>query len=318
MRSSPPPQKISTVRKPAWSREARVVLITRLFGGGARTREVDTISWLRPSAAKSALRFWWRTAHAHEHSSLEALRAAEEKLFGAPGTFDAAGRSKGGPGALEVTVESKLALPPSEYQDSQGSPINYALFPAQKTAKQDRARIALPSEQTWASIQLTSRSGNPTVQGLFLEALRLWLTLGGAGARTRRGAGAMALSHPDAAKELGIPVSLEELEAFLKKHCKPQLVPAALAEVFCLARTRRVFLGPPQVSGERAQLMLLDVLRKARQEREPSKTGKYGRSKWPEARCDPPEERSHERSGATSPPPPTPGNTRAPPSGFRS
>ncbi len=280
----PPPilEPASTARKVVWSREARVALITRLFGGGARTREIDPLSWLRPSAAKSALRSWWRMGHAHNYSTLEDLRTKEEELFGASGTFDASGRRQGGPGALEITVESKLPLPPSEYQDSPGSLINYALFPAQKTNKSDAAKIVLPSEQTCASIQLTSRSENPETQEPLLEALRLWLTLGGVGSRTRRGVGAVALSDPGQARELGIPVSLEELEAFLKKHCKPRPVPAALAGVCCLARTRCVFLGLPQDSGERAQLRLLDVLRKVRQERYPAKTGKYGRSKWPE------------------------------------
>jgi CRISPR-associated protein Cmr1 len=282
MRKPPEPQLASTARKTVWNHGARVVLITRLFGGGAKTREIDTISWLRSSAAKSALRSWWRMAHAHEYSSLDALRTTEENLFGASGTFDASGHPQRGPGLLEVTVESKLALPPSEYQDSQGSPINYALFPAQKTNKQGPAKIALPSEQSWASIQLTSPSDKSEIQELFLEALRLWLTLGGVGARTRRGVGAVALSNADEAKKLGIPVSLEELEGFLKKHCKRWPVPSALAEVCCLARTRHVFLGPPQDSGERAQLKLLDVLRKARQERHPARTGRYGRSKWPE------------------------------------
>lgn len=284
MRKPPPiPEPASTARKDVWSRKARVVLITRLFGGGAKTREIDPISWLRPSAAKSALRSWWRAAHAQDFSSLEALRKREEELFGSSGTFDSKGHRQGGPGALEVTVESKLALPPADYLDSQGSPINYALFPAQKTKKTDPAKIALPSEQTWASIQLTSRSEDTEIQKLLLEALSLWLTLGGAGSRTRRGVGAVALSNPDEAKKLGIPFSLEELEAFLKKHCQSQSVPPALAEVCCLARTRSVFLGPPQESGERAQLKLLDVLRKARQDRLPAKTGKYGLSKWPEA-----------------------------------
>jgi CRISPR-associated protein Cmr1 len=303
----PPPilEPASTARKTTWSREARVVLITRLFGGGARTREIDKVSWLRSSAAKSALRSWWRAAHAHDFSSLEELRKREEELFGSSGTFDSKGRRQGGPGALEVTVESKLALPPADYLDSPGSPINYALFPAQKTNKQGPAKIALPSEQTWASIQLTSRSEDTETQKLLLEALSLWLTLGGVGSRSRRGVGAVALSNPGQAKELGIPVSLEELEAFLREHCKPRPVPAALAEICCLARTRSVFLGPPQDSGERAQLKLLDVLRKVRQERDPSKPGKYGRSKWPEPdairlKTDPTKEWKHEPVAANA------------------
>jgi CRISPR-associated protein Cmr1 len=284
MRKPPIKEPDSTARKAFWSRDARVVLITRLFGGGAKTREVDEVSWLRSSAAKSALRAWWRAAHAHEFPSLEKLWEREAELFGSSGTFDSKGRRTGGPGALQVTVESKLALPPAEYLDGPGSLINYALFPAQKNNRQGPAKIVLASEQTSASIHLASRSEEPEDQDLLLEALSLWLTLGGVGSRTRRGVGAvaLALSSLDKAKELGIPVSLEGLEAFLKKHCTAGDVPAALSGVFCLARTRCVFLGPPQISGEKAQLKLLEVLRKVRQERYPSQTGRYGRSKWPE------------------------------------
>jgi CRISPR-associated protein Cmr1 len=262
------------------------VLITRLFGGGARTREIDEISWLRSSAAKSALRSWWRMGHAHHYATLKDLRTKEEELFGGPGTFDASGRRQGGPGALEVTVKAKLALPPEDYQGSQTNPINYALFPARKTDKANAAKIVLPSEQTWASIQLTSHSESSDASELIeqelVEALRLWLTLGGVGSRTRRGVGAVAPSSPAEAKKLGIPVSLEELKDFLRKHCQKRQIPVALVGVCCLARIRRVFLGPSQTSGEKAQLKLLEVLRKARQDRASSK-GKFGRSNWPEA-----------------------------------
>jgi hypothetical protein len=56
MRKPPVSPPDSLTRKPVWDCEAKVELITRLFGGGAKTREVDKVSWLRSSAAKSALR----------------------------------------------------------------------------------------------------------------------------------------------------------------------------------------------------------------------------------------------------------------------
>jgi len=280
MRSVPPPPA-DTLRKQTWSCEARVVLITRLFGGGAKAREVDPISWLRSSAAKSALRSWWRAAHAHEFSSLDALRNREEELFGASGTFDSKGTRKGGPGALEVTTQSHLALPPTEYREPLSDPLNYALFPAQGMG-QPAARVAAASDQTWSSIKLTSSSDDQTIHDLFLQSLHLWLTLGGTGSRTRRGAGAVAAAKLEEAKKLGLPISLQELGIFLRTHCKRQEVSNALDGVFCLARTRRIFLGPAQASGEEAQRKLLSVLRGIRQDR-PRPQGGWGRSRWPEA-----------------------------------
>lgn len=277
MRPSPKASPAEIKRKEGWSFEARVVLITRLFGGGARTREIDQITWLRSSAAKSAMRAWWRSRHAHEFASLSALRAREEGLFGAPGSFDAAGRLHGGPGLVEVVTRARLDTPPTDYREPPSNPLGYALFPAQEMG-QAAAKVALPSDKSWATIELTSASNEPDIHEILLESMRLWLTLGGAGSRTRRGAGAMAAATRDEAMRLGLPCTPDELEAFLVKHCQRQAVPEALAAVFCLARTRRVYVGSPEPTGEKAQKKALAVLRSARQDR----SGPMGRSRWPE------------------------------------
>jgi CRISPR/Cas system CMR-associated protein Cmr1 (group 7 of RAMP superfamily) len=258
------------------------VLITRLFGGGARAREIDEISWLRPSAAKSALRFWWRAAHAQEFSSLETLRERESFLFGAPATFDSAGRIHGGPGALEVTTQSHLGPPPVDYDEPLVSSLNYALFPAQPMG-QPAAKVAPASDQTRADLKLRFALDDPSIHQVFLASLRLWLTLGGAGARSRRGAGALAVGTREEAKKLGLPQSRQELEAFLAEHCRPRPVPQSLDGVFCLARTRKVFVGPGEVSGEKAQKRLLSALKEARQDRPHPSAMIWGRSRWPEA-----------------------------------
>lgn len=272
MRAAPKVSPAPLGRKPEWTMDARVVLITRLFGGGAKTREVDKLSWLRSSAAKSALRAWWRAGNAHEFSSLEELRERESKLFGSAGTYDRDGNLRGGPGVVEVTTQSKLATSPSDYDESLSNPLNYALFPAQKMG-QPAAKVAAPSDQSRAAIHLKSASKDKVDQEAILSGLRLWLVLGGAGARSRRGAGALAVSDPKAAKELALPVSLEDLEAFLRQHCERRQVAASLASIFCLARTRKLFLGPIRSSGEAAQKDLLAVLRGARQKA----------AGWPEA-----------------------------------
>lgn len=277
MRVAPQLKAPSVARKPVWSCKAKAVLITRLFGGGARTREIDSVSWLRSSAAKSALRNWWRAAHAHDFLTLSALREREQFLFGAPGSFDKEGTLHGGPGPLEVTTESKLANPPVAYRESQSNPLNYALFPAQGMG-QDPAKVALASDSSWATIDLSSPSGKADLHEIYLESLRLWLTLGGAGARTRRGAGALAIGTREEAMKLGLPCSLQDLEDYLRLVCQRKPVPDALDGVFCLARTRRIFIGRPEPTGEAAQKRVLSVLRDARQDRPPR-----GRSRWPEA-----------------------------------
>lgn len=266
-------------RKPVWTCDARLVLITRLFGGGARTREVDDLCWLRSSAAKSAMRSWWRAAHAHDFKSLEALHHREQKLFGAPGTFDKNGKVLGGPGALEVTTQGQLAAAPEKYEESMTHPLSYGLFPARKTEDKEAARVAAASDQSCAKIMLASWSADTEDHQVLMESARIWLTLGGVGARTRRGAGAVAVARAEEARKLGLPASLSELEAFLRQFCARQS--ADLDGIFCLARTRKIFLGPPQNTGEQAQIKLLDALKKARQDRDRS-GNRFGRSKWPE------------------------------------
>jgi hypothetical protein len=132
-------------------------------------------------------------------------------------------------------------------------------------------------------VKLTSSAVDTTLQGIFLDSLRLWLTLGGAGARSRRGAGALAVGTREEANELGLPESPQELETFLRKHCRPKGVPRSLDGVFCLARTRRVFIGPLLASGEEAQKRLLSLLKDARQDRPHPTPTVWGRSRWPEA-----------------------------------
>jgi CRISPR-associated protein Cmr1 len=175
-----------------------------------------------------------------------------------------------------------MGAAPVEYGEPQSNPLNYALFPAQPM-NQPAARVAPASERTWASIKLISASQEADIDQLFLESLRLWLTLGGIGSRSRRGAGAVAARKLEEARKLGLPSSVRELEGFLRQYCKAQAVPEALQGIFCLALTRRVYLGPPQTSGEEAQKKALAVLRKARQDRPHPKNNEWGRSRWPEA-----------------------------------
>jgi len=258
------------------------VLITRLFGGGARAREVDKVSWLRSSAVKSALRAWWRAAQAHEFQSLEALHERESALFGASATFDSTGKIQGGPGALKVTTQSHLGPAPVDYKEPLSNPLNYALFPAQPMG-QAAAKVAPASDQTWADIQLSSSTADLEIRKILLDSLRLWLTLGGAGARSRRGAGALAAATREEAKKLGLPETLQGLETFLRQHCQRQSVQPSLNGVFCLARTRKIFIGPLLATGEEAQKRLLSLLKDARQDRPHPTPTTWGRSRWPEA-----------------------------------
>lgn len=264
-------------RQVPFSREIKLELITRLFGGGARTREIDPVSWLRPAAAKSALRAWWRAGRAHEFQSLEDMRAREQEIFGAPGTYDAQGKPVGGPGALQVAVKDARRREPEEYRGAPSDPLNVALFAASPMG-QAGARLVPPQGAT-ATLQLFSFLDAPNPHEASREAFRLWVTLGGVGARTRRGSGALGLAEAKVARDLGVPTTADELRAFLRRYCERRNVPVELAGVFCLARTHQIFLGPPQMDAEQAQAYLLSALKQARQQRRAGSN----QSDWPES-----------------------------------
>jgi CRISPR/Cas system CMR-associated protein Cmr1 (group 7 of RAMP superfamily) len=142
----------------------------------------------------------------------------------------------------------------------------------------ERATLALPGEGSLGTLTLLLRNGKPeSFEGdsaAILDALRLWVTLGGIGSRTRRGVGAIGPKNREAARDLGLPTSPPELKDFLSHHCRRHSLDAALDGVFSLARTRKVFLGSSCGSGEAAQEVLLKALKEARQSKDP---------RWPEA-----------------------------------
>jgi CRISPR-associated protein Cmr1 len=281
------PANVDRIDRKAY--ELEVELITRLFGGGAVARTVDSISWLRSSSAKSAIRAWWRAGNAHQFDTREDMRATEQKLFGASGQLNDRGEVTHGPGIARINVAPKK-IAALNYDEPQHSPLNGAYFPATGMGR-SVAELGAPGEPTRVRVTLCIEPQKyftflPAHEAAVLEGLRLWLTLGGAGSRTRRGAGALATTKSTAEK-IDLPVSEEALRAFLVKHCARKSVDPELDGVFGLARTRSVLIGAPKPSAEAAQLSLLSAMREARQERpHPDRwQGRdgWGQSSWPEA-----------------------------------
>jgi CRISPR-associated protein Cmr1 len=285
MRPAPASGPAPRTRRTVWSREVEVELVTRLFGGGARASELDEVAWLRPAALKSALRAWWRAGHCHDFKTMAALRAREQELFGSSGSYDGAGRPVGGPGLLAVTVETAAAAKTEAYGGKPSSPLHVALFAAAGMGKgKEAALLGLPGS-TRAVVRLAAPepASGSTAHDEILAALRLWLTLGGVGARTRRGAGAIAVVRQRNAMELGVAASVDELDSFLRAVCRPKAAVAELDGVFSLGRTWQVFAGTPRDKADDAQSALLSALRRARQDRPAAPAGRWGRSAWPEA-----------------------------------
>lgn len=301
MRSIPerPAEDLDTNRPPAQGLEVEVCLITRLYGGGNRVGQIDERSWIRPSAFKSALRFWWRAGHAHLFTSLAELHQHEARLFGSPARFTKGKQIEGGPGLIEAQVENALpsnlevaAFQPRDNEELQGNALNLAYFPAALDDKADATQmLALPAgtkKSTHAKLIIRWEKGAKADDiEQVKNALRLFLVLGGVGARSRRGAGALAVTQEANARELGVPTTPAELDAFLKKFFRVDQV-LLFTNIWHLAAAKMIWRGRKSSdTGEASQIQLLELLREVRQDRPHPpdwKGGKaWGRSRWPEA-----------------------------------
>jgi CRISPR-associated protein Cmr1 len=263
--------------------ELEVTLITRLFGGGAKARELDEVCWLRPAALKSALRFWWRAGHAHRFANLKALREREEQLFGSSASYGKGKEILGGPGVLEVEVEAARTrdLKQERFKPQEGAALNIAYFSAaeQKRKREPACILALPDAKTWARLRLRAESTSAEDNDEILQALRLLLVLGGVGSRTRRGAGAIAPKTAGEAGQYAIPASTGKLKDFLSKWLRLEVKEGPPPGVFALGSLRAIFIGPDFRLAEEAQDCALKVLREFRQQR-PHPPSWRGRDGW--------------------------------------
>ncbi len=287
-----PATDLSTQRRADGSQEVEITLISRLFGGGARTRKLDERAWLRSAALKSALRFWWRAGQAHRFPDLATLRGEEARLFGEAARFGPKGAIQGGPGLLSVEVpDAQLqGLGQESYEPVEGEAVNIAYFSAaeQKRKGIDAAKLGVPQKGTKAKLVLhLPVEASEADREQILDALRLWLVLGGVGSRTRRGAGAVAVTKEAAAAALGVPTSLAELKAFLRRWLHPPSDELHQHPgLWALAQAQAVLLGRGEGSAEAAHERLLAVLREVRQDRPHPREWKgpkdWGQSRWPE------------------------------------
>jgi len=174
--------------------------ITPMFGGGFEPRETDPISPVRAAAIRGHLRFWWRALYGAAFENAEQLFAAEEKLWGSAAHEVKEGDKivTKGPGQVSVRVQ---VLKPGELRRySQVAPKAHPrhgpqhgvfLFPFQQ---QNRENIPEANCRTGLEFQLELAGPDSAMQEIE-DTIRIWLTFGGIGARTRRGCGALTVER---------------------------------------------------------------------------------------------------------------------------
>lgn len=167
------PPKVEATRRPETLTQQYVVL-TPVFGGGVEPQTTDPDEPARVPGIRGQLRFWWRATRGAAFQSVEALREAEDAIWG----------SSKQPSAVEVRVEAtnrgrQTALAVHAYRDADSCAPPYAGFPA-------------AGKPLWEGVEfsLTLRF-KPEHKADVEAALWAFGCFGGIGGRTRRGFGAV-------------------------------------------------------------------------------------------------------------------------------
>ena len=195
-------RKVNLPSLPEWQEPAKretieleLRLITPMFGGGYKAREVDPLQPIRPAAIRGHLRFWWRATAGARYTSVAELHKAETELWGGASTKD---NPAVGKVAIQVQILSageetpySQVAPPSKPED--GPLHGYFLFPFREQREQN-IPAAVGRKQVRFQLRLTlDASLNEAQRAGVRTALKAWIAFGGVGARTRRGCGALTV-----------------------------------------------------------------------------------------------------------------------------
>jgi CRISPR-associated protein Cmr1 len=271
-----------TVRDARIEDTRRYKFLSPVFGGGVRVdgarKPFDPKTPLRVPSLRGQLRFWWRAVNPRGCRTVKELLDAETKVFGAA--------SESSFEALDIAVTQQPPLPSSlsvmvpreKMKTLPGmEKLAYGAFPLR-----DPEGIAHGDlYQYTGEWEVCFRYG-ASVKDDVEAALWAFAHFGGLGGRTRRGFGAVEQCAP---KLLDIAEGWKRWIDDRSRQRERVAWPTLHGDrQQCLAVCQKLF-----DTGREAQEHLLALLRKLRQEdlgRRPqaeTRTGKPGRSYWPEA-----------------------------------
>ena len=195
-------RKVNLPHLPEWQVPAKretieleLRLITPMFGGGYKAREVDTVQPIRPAAIRGHLRFWWRATAGACYTSVADLHKAETELWGGASTKD---NPAVGKVAIRVEILSTGEKAPykqvaPESRPKEGPLHGYFLFPFQEQ-KERGIQPAVGRRDVAFTLRLSLDASLSEAQRAEVRtALKAWIAFGGVGARTRRGCGALTV-----------------------------------------------------------------------------------------------------------------------------
>lgn len=197
--------------------ELQLKLITPMFGGGYKTREVDLTQPICPAAIRGHLRHWWHANAGAKYATVQELHGAETALWGGAST-----KENSAVGKVAIRVEITSLGQPAPYREvapeskAKDGPLHgYFLFPYQEQ-KNLNLPAATGRKDVAFTLRITMDTSLSDAQREEVEtALKAWIAFGGVGARTRRGCGALTVegkeaaqwlpASPDIAQWLGMP-----------------------------------------------------------------------------------------------------------------
>lgn len=171
------------------SREFRFEVITPMFGGDAKSWQLDKEHPVRVQSIKGQLRFWWRTMqHETDHDT---LLFRENAIWGGVAGKDDDDRLKS-PVSLGLRVTrhprwQQFVLEPAGYAVKGDIIPKYVSFPVTDRVKKNESIQFVLSMEFALTI-----SYQRTYEQEVMDTLRLWTLFGGVGARTRRGTGSLS------------------------------------------------------------------------------------------------------------------------------
>lgn len=258
-------------------------LLTPLYGGGVEAGKVDTTTPIHGTGIRGQLRFWWRaTRGGLFNGDRRQLKAAEDRIWGSTesGSQVAIAVTRPDPGSVLTLPKDKNGKP--VYVGSIGSPYSYVAFPLRP---QDGKPAGTVHEGVTFSLELSfPKAISDDVQA----ALWAWEMFGGVGARTRRGFGVVHCTDVRAGAGSAAFAKADWQWVYDCRQARTKLLEHVMAfvaegpfpeDVAHLSRDKRRY--KVTTAGNNAMERwenLFGALRDFRQDR----SGKFGRSKWPE------------------------------------
>lgn len=207
---------------------------TPMFSGGAD----GTTAELRAASFKGVLRFWWRAcAWSHFDGNLDRIGTEERHVFGSPST----GQSRL---AIRIEGNGARAVPPTVGMGARY--LGYGVIPSSggnQAAGADRTCLVPPFSVT---AELRARDLAEEQMKRVVEAVRVLGTIGGMGARSRRGYGSLSLLSMDGVEAPRPATSVAELRTQLRDFARggPDDLPAYTA----LSARSRLLVGRPKAT----------------------------------------------------------------------